>query len=46
MPADPEPDVLPEDEDGHRMRRTYAAVLLIEAGVLLALWGLGRYFGS
>ena len=28
------------------MARTYAAVLVVEAVVLLALWAAGRYFGA
>jgi hypothetical protein len=27
-------------------RRTYVLVLLIEAAVVAALWGFGRYFGA
>jgi hypothetical protein len=35
-----------DDGDGGRpMTATYAAVLAVEALVLLALWALGRYFG-
>jgi len=29
-----------------RPRRTYAAVILVQALVLLALWATGRYFSS
>jgi hypothetical protein len=34
------------DDDDRPMTRTYAAVLAVEALVLLALWAAGRYFGS
>ena len=34
-----------DGEDTTR-RRTYAAVLLVQAVVLLALWAAGRYFGA
>jgi hypothetical protein len=36
----------PADEDDRPMAGTCAAVLAVEALVLLALWAAGRYFGS
>ena len=33
------------DDEGRRMTATFAAVLAVEVLVLLALWGVGRYFG-
>jgi hypothetical protein len=32
--------------DDRPMTRTYVAVLVVEAAVLLVLWAAGRYFGS
>jgi hypothetical protein len=44
MPATPHsPSV--SDSGDHDMTRTYAWVLAVEALVILALWGFGRYFG-
>lgn len=34
------------DRDDRPMKKTYAAVLLVQALVLTALWVAGRYFGS
>ena len=34
------------EEDWQTMNRTYAGVLLAEVAFLVALWLLGRYFGS
>jgi hypothetical protein len=42
--TDPDKDVL--DRPDERMRRTYAAVVLVEIAVVAALWWLGRVFAS
>jgi hypothetical protein len=44
---EPRPDAgTGEQDDGaRRMTTTFAAVLALEALVLLALWAAGRYFG-
>ncbi|MDP6371673.1 MAG: hypothetical protein QF463_02920 [Vicinamibacterales bacterium] len=38
------PDGFPEP--GPSMTPTYVAVLVVEAVVLLALWGFSQYFGA
>jgi hypothetical protein len=35
----------PADDSDRPMTATYAAVLIVEAVVLAALWAFGRYFG-
>lgn len=50
-PAEPAPargfatDGAPPAED-RPMTRTYAAILAVEVAFLLALWAVGRFFGS
>jgi hypothetical protein len=34
------------DDEGRSLAWTYAAVLALEAVVLLALWAAGRHFGA
>ena len=45
-PAEPAAARAPGPADEPPMLATFAAVLALEVIVLLALWGLGRYFGS
>lgn len=39
-------DERPDDAQDSPMTWTYAAVLLVQVVVLLALWAAGRYFGA
>jgi hypothetical protein len=39
-------DAQPAETDASVSTRTYAAVLIVEVVVLLALWVAGRYFGT
>ncbi len=41
-----EPPVVPADAPHRDRRRTFIAVVAVEAVVIVALWLFGRYFGT
>ncbi len=41
-----EPQIVPADAPLRDRRRTFIAVIALEAVVIVALWLFGRYFGT